>query len=300
MVSFESFTGAHEFKNINKSIMSDEVKCLSIVATPIGNLKDISERAIQTIKNAEVVICENPNHSLKLLNNLGIKKKLVSLHDYNEKRVVERISEDLISKNTVLISDAGSPLISDPGYKLIDYCIKNNINVTSIPGPTSIIPSLQLSGIPINEFHFTGFFPKSSKLIENFVLKIKETRVTTVFFVSSHKLKTCLKHLEKKLPDRKISIAKELTKINEKVFRGVAKNVGDQLSLKKESFKGEFVIVVEGKAEKETNFVNLEVYNEQIIKLISKFSLTDVVEIVHKLTRIKKNAVYKWVLSLKK
>ena len=108
---------------------------LYIVATPIGNLGDISERAINTIREGDLIICENPKHSLKLLNKLGIKKKLISLHDYNEKIVINKIADDLINKKCVLISDAGSPLISDPGFKLIQYCIKNNIRVTSVLDP---------------------------------------------------------------------------------------------------------------------------------------------------------------------
>ena len=131
---------------------------LHIIATPIGNLKDISERAIETLTQADIVICENPKHSLKLLNNLGIKKKLISLHDYNENIVIKKIEENLNEKLIALISDAGSPLISDPGYKLLQHCIKKNIKITTIPGPSAIIPALQLSGIPINEFFFLLVF----------------------------------------------------------------------------------------------------------------------------------------------
>ena len=179
--------------------MDKEEKNLSIVATPIGNLLDISQRAIETIKRADIVICENPKHSLKLLNNLGIKKKLVSLHDYNENIVIQKISKELTTKNVVLISDAGSPLISDPGFKLINYCIKNNVKLTSIPGPTSIIPALQLSGMPLHKFSFLGFFPESKKLIHEFMSQIVDSEITTIFFVSSHKLIICLDHLEKNL-----------------------------------------------------------------------------------------------------
>ena len=273
---------------------------LYIVATPIGNLKDISQRAIEVINEADFIVCENPKHSLKLLNNLGIKKKLISLHDYNEDLVIKRINKYIDNKKIILISDAGSPLISDPGYKLVNHYLKNNIYVTSIPGPASLILALQLSGIPVNEFYFAGFFPKLQKQVFSFIRNIKEIDKTTVFFVSSHKIEFCLNILEKEIKDRSISISKELTKMNEKVFYGFSNNIGKKILDNKSNFKGEFVVVLEGKSKKETDFNKLEDFNKEIDKMLSKFSLTDVVEIVHKLTSISKNKVYKWVLSLKK
>ena len=272
---------------------------INIVATPIGNLNDISKRAIETIESGDIIICENPKHSLKLLNKLGIKKKLISIHDHNEQIIIDRLSKDLFNKKIVLISDAGSPLISDPGFKFIKHCIKNNIQITTVPGPTSIISALQLSGIPVNEFFFAGFFPKSKKETLNFIKKIKNNDKTSVFFVSNHKLERCLELLETEINDRLISLSKELTKINEKTFRGLAAKIKEKLFENKDNFKGEFVVVVEGNSLKETLSNDLNYLDEEIYKLLSKFSLTDVVEIVHKLTGITKNKVYKWVLNLK-
>ena len=286
--------------NINNKNNDKYFFGLYIVATPIGNLGDISRRAVETIKNADFIICENPNHSLKLLNNLGIKKKFVSLHDHNEKSVIKKISRHLDNKIIVLISDAGSPLISDPGYNLIKHCIKNQIKITTIPGPNSIIPSLQLSGFSLNEFKFLGFFPKNPKQIKSFVEKIDSSNCTSVFFVSSHKIKALLNIIESKLEKRSISIIKELTKINEKVFRGAGHNIKKLMDDKIENLKGEFVVVIEGKTLKKTDSVDLDEYNELINKLLLKFSLTDVVEIVHKLLKINKNKIYKWVLDIKK
>ena len=199
----------------------------------------------------------------------------------------------------VLISDAGSPLISDPGYKLIQHCIKKKINITSIPGPSSLIPALQLSGLPINEFNFQGFLPKSKIHISRFINEIKKNEKTVVFFVSSHKLKICLDLINEIIPTRNISIAKELTKINEKIYRGTAKSIKTEISNDDKIFKGEFVIVVGENKLKNSESVDLEVFNDQISKLLLKFSLTDVVEIVHKLSGIAKNKVYKWVLNIK-
>ncbi len=273
---------------------------LFIVATPIGNLKDISERAIDTISDADLIICENPKHSLKLLNKLGIKKKLISLHDYNENMVIERVSLDLNQKKIALISDAGSPLISDPGFKLVQHCIKNAVKITSIPGSSSLLPALQLSGLPINQFYFAGFFPKTKSQMLDFFKDIKNINKTSVFFVSSHKIQKCLELIEAEFASNLISVSKELTKLNEKVFYGLGKDLKSIILKEKSNLKGEFVIVVEGNSLKKTQTNNLEDFNYQINKLLKKFSLTDVVEIVHKLTNIKKNTVYKWVLNLKK
>ena len=170
----------------------------------------------------------------------------------------------------------------------------------SIPGPSSIIPALQISSIPINEFYFAGFLPKNKNDIIKFFEKIREINKTSVFFVSSHKIIACLNFLETELGDRTISISKEITKINEKTFRGLVSKIKEEISHKPKNVKGEFVIVVEEKSIKNSDNLSIENYNLEIKRLLQKFSLTDVVEIVHKLTGITKNKVYKWVLKLKK
>ena len=273
---------------------------LSIVATPIGNLDDITYRAVNILKDCDIIICENPKHSLKLLNKLGIKKKLIALHDYNEHKIIDQIKVLLKNKNCVLISDAGSPLISDPGYNLVQYCIVNNIRVTSLPGPSSIVSSLQLSGLPISEFTFFGFVPKSKKKIEDLVKTITQETKTCVVFVSSHKLIIFLDCLENIMADRSISICKELTKINEFVFRGTPSNVKNKILEDKENIKGEFVAVIDRQTSKNQDFDNIDLYNEELKKMATKFSLTDIVEIVHKFTKINKNKIYKWLLKLRK
>ena len=271
-----------------------------LIATPIGNLGDISKRAIEVLKDSDFVICENPKHSLRLLNKFGIKKKLISLHDYNENSIIKLLSEKLDKNMIALVSDAGSPLISDPGFKFIQHCINNKVNVTSIPGPTSIIPALQLSGIPINEFYFAGFFPKSIKNMNIFIKSINEIGKTAVFFVSTHKIKKCLEILNKEVKNRLVSVSKELTKINEKTYRGSIDKIINEITEHEENFKGEFVVVVGSKPKKKKEFYNLSEFNDVIMKLLQKFSLTEVVEIVHNLTGISKNKVYKWVLTIKK
>ena len=295
------FTGEQEFINIKrKKMINENINGLYIVATPIGNLKDISERAIKTIDSADIIICENPKHSLKLLNNLGIKKKLIGLHDYNEKILIEKISAQLKNKAVALISDAGSPLISDPGYKLVQFCIKNKINITSVPGPSSIIPAIQLSGLPAHEFCFYGFVPKKEKQIRDLFKKIENAEQTSVFFVSNHNLIKLLEILNEVMPNRQISISKELTKLNEKIFRGDVKKVLNEILNKKANLKGEFVIVLGKNIKTNNNLSDLNEFSKEINMLLSKFSLTDVVEIVHKLSGKNKNKLYKWILELKK
>ena len=274
---------------------------LYIVSTPIGNLNDISIRAVEALKNADLVICENPKHSIKILSKLGIKKKLISLHDYNEANVIKRV-ENLVKKQfIVLISDAGSPLVSDPGYKLVKYFIENNTYVTSIPGPTSVISALQLSTIPMNQFGFLGFAPKTKKKLRDFLKQILDSSQTSVFFASSHRIIICIKEMVSVLTNRKIAVCKEITKLNEKVFIGSPKKILAEIEKEAKNKLGEFVIVVEGKKKhsKISDFINTEMENE-ISKLLEKFSLTDVVEIVHKISYIGKKEIYKKALKLKK
>ena len=273
---------------------------LYIVSTPIGNLNDISFRAIETLKNSDTIICENPKHSLKLLSKLDIKKKLISLHDYNEEVIINKIGNDLKNKKYSLISDAGSPLISDPGYKLVKFCRDNEIYISVIPGASSITSALQISSIPINRYTFEGFLPKSKKNINEFINQLKNTDHTSVFFVSSHKILTLLEVLAKKISDRKIAICKEITKINENVFLGFPQDILKTFKDNKKNSLGEFVVVMEGdkKTKKPENEIDIDT-TDIIRKLLKKFSLTDTVEIVHKIGNIGKKELYKKTLTIK-
>ena len=271
------------------------------MATPIGNLEDISIRAKETLKNVEIIICENPKHSLKLFAKLGIKKKLYSLHDHNENKIIRQIEKFADNRAIALISDAGSPLVSDPGYKLVRFYIESNYNLTTVPGPSSLIASLQISGIAPNAFNFYGFPPKGKNKFIEFVKNLKEENKTSIFFVSSHKLTLCLKTIHDFLGDRSISVCKEITKINERVFRGRAEKILLEIKKNKKNELGEFVVLVEGLSKRSnlspTN--NIEI-DRQIKKLLIKYSLTEVVEIVHKLTGISKREIYTKSLKYKK
>ena len=279
--------------------METLAKGLYIVSTPIGNLDDISLRAKKVLNSVNFIICENPKHSLKLLNKLDIKKKLFSLHDYNENLLIKRIEKYQYNSAIALISDAGSPLISDPGYNLIQDYIKKNLYVTTIPGPSSIISSLQLSGLPINNFEFFGFVSKNKSSMNSQAKKLQNVIATSVFFISGNRLVSFLKILLDAKINRKIAVCKELTKKNEWVFRGYIKKIIDEINIDKSNLKGEFTLLIQGK-EKKTKITIQTTTEAQIKKLLKKFSLTEVVEIVHKLTDISKKEIYKKALQLKK
>ena len=221
-------------------------KGLYIVSTPIGNLDDLSFRAKKVLDMVDFIICENPIHSLKLLNKMGIKKKMFSLHDYNEDILIRRIEKYQNNSSIALISDAGSPLISDPGYNLVKDYIEKEIKITTIPGSSSIISALQLSGLPINSFEFHGFIPKNKSGVMSLIIKIENLKTTSVFFISGKRLLIFLEGLCEMKMDRNISICKEITKKNERVFRGNASQLIDILAGDLKNFKGEFVIVIEG------------------------------------------------------
>ena len=218
---------------------------LILIPSPIGNLDDITNRAIETIKNADLILCEDTRRTIKLLNHLGIKKTLKSYHKFNEHSIVEKIINDI--KGGVkagLLSDAGTPGISDPGYLIVKKCIDNNIDVECLPGPTALIPALVVSGLPSERFTFEGFLPikkgRKTRLEE-----LSSEKRTMIFYESPHKLiKTLTDFLKTFGPERQASVTKEISKVFESTLRGNLKEVLNQISDIK--LKGEFVIVVGG------------------------------------------------------
>jgi len=218
---------------------------LILIPTPIGNLDDITLRAIECIKDVDLILCEDTRRSLKLLNHLQIKKPLKSFHKFNEHSKVEKVIIEIQSGIKVgLISDAGTPSISDPGYLIVKMCIDNNIDVECLPGPTALIPALVISGLPSERFTFEGFLPvkkgRNTRLQE-----LSSEKRTMIFYESPYKLYKTLKDFYEYFgPEREISISKELTKIFEDTQRGKIKDIIDNYKNKK--LKGEFVIVVKG------------------------------------------------------
>ena len=219
---------------------------LYVVPTPIGNLDDITIRAIKVLENVDIILCEDTRRSQKLLNHFGLKSNLRSHHKFNEHKALDKIVDEIILGNNVaLITDAGTPGISDPGFLIIRSCLTKKIEVECLPGPTALIPGLILSGLPMDKFIFEGFLtPKkgrSSKLKALF----SETR-TMIFYESPHKLIKTLNDFQSTFgSERRISVSRELTKIYEETIRGSIKEIIKIFENKKP--KGEFVIVVNGR-----------------------------------------------------
>jgi 16S rRNA (cytidine1402-2'-O)-methyltransferase len=215
---------------------------LFIVPTPIGNLKDITIRALEVLKTVDYILAEDTRNTIKLLKHYQIKKTLKSYHKFNEHNINENIISDLRSgKNIALVSDAGTPGISDPGYLIIKKCIEENINIECLPGPTALIPALVISGFPADRFIFEGFLPHKKgrkKRLE----EISKYDITTILYESPHRLLKTLTELKQYIDNKKICICRELTKVYETIIRGNIEEVINYFNNK--PIKGEIVIVI--------------------------------------------------------
>ena len=275
--------------------MKLSIKSLYIVSTPIGNLDDITIRAIEVLKSSDIILCEDTRHSLKLLNHLKIKKKLISYHKFNEKKELDRVIEYLNEgKILSLISDAGTPSLSDPGRLLIQACIKKNIKVIPIPGVSSITASMSISGFK-DQFLFYGFLPKTEKELEKILSSLSQYSFSQIFFVPAVKINFYLKKFKQFFHGRKILVAKEITKLHESFYREDI----DKINMFKTSLKGELTIVISEKNTKDKFFDE-----EKIIKkaklYLKKYSLKDVVELIFESEKINKKKIYQICLNIKK
>ena len=219
---------------------------LYVVPTPIGNLDDITIRAIKILESVDIILCEDTRRSKKLLNHIGVKSNLKSHHKFNEHKELEKVIEKIIIGNNVaLITDAGTPGISDPGFLIIRSCIAKKIKVECLPGPTALIPGIILSGLPMEKFIFEGFLPLKKGRSSKLKVLSSETR-TMIFYESPHKLIKTLNDFQSTFgSERKISVSREITKIYEETKRGSIKEIIKMFENKKP--KGEFVIVVNGR-----------------------------------------------------
>jgi 16S rRNA (cytidine1402-2'-O)-methyltransferase len=218
---------------------------LILVPTPIGNLKDITFRAIEVLKTCDFVICEDTRVTGRLLNHFEISKKMISFNIINEHKLVEKMVKDILHAETVcFVSDAGTPAISDPGFLLVRECIKYNITIECLPGPTAFVPALVLSGFPLHAFVFGGFLPhKKGKQTK--IKELLEEKRTVVFYESPHRIVNTLNMMVELLgADRQVCVVRELSKMFEEVKRGTAKEVHDHFNAKE--VKGEIVLVVAG------------------------------------------------------
>ena len=267
---------------------------LYIVSTPIGNLDDITLRAINVIKNSDLILCEDTRRSIKLLNHLNIKKKLISFHKFNERKKISSIIEYIKQgKILSLISDAGTPLISDPGRSLINECIKEKIEVTPIPGASSVISAISVSGFS-DQFIFYGFLPKKNNELEKALKSLSKINYSQVFFAPSNKLNFYIQNFKKYYSDRKLLIAKEITKLHEAFFRDNVNN----FKLFKTPLKGELTIVISEKNNKDKIFNEKEIM-KKAKKYLKSLSVKDTVNTIFKSEKINKKKIYKLCLKIK-
>jgi 16S rRNA (cytidine1402-2'-O)-methyltransferase len=276
--------------------------CLYIIATPIGNFDDISLRAIKLFNYVDILLCEDTRKTRKLLSHLGINQKnLISYNDINaEKKRPFIIKQLLMNKNVGLVSDAGSPLISDPGYKLIQEAYSNEIKVTHAPGPSSVLNAIILSGLPTNQFYFGGFVDSKKGNKEKQFLSVKDYKMTGIWFDTCLRLKNTLETMYKVFGNRKISIARELTKIYEEIISSDLKNIKNILKIREEKnipLKGEIVLVVSGISQLEE--FDIKIIRESIKNNLNTMSLKDTVELISSRENIPKKLIYKEAIKIK-
>lgn len=221
---------------------------LYIVATPLGNLGDLSDRAKEILKSVDFVISENPSYSLRLLQHIGggAKVQQMQFADHNEQKMLPKILSELKTKNAALISDAGTPGISDPGFRLVRAAIQEGIEVSPIPGPSAAIAALSASGLPTDKFIFLGFVPKTEIKLLRELEKTKDIEATTVFYESPQRILKTIGFISKQWPGVNIVIARELTKIHEEFLRGTATEVLENLK-SRPTIKGEITVIISHK-----------------------------------------------------
>jgi len=269
---------------------------LYLVSTPIGNMADISYRAISVLKNSNLILCEDTRVSKKLISKYSINSNLISYHKFNEKKSIEKILIELKSNKIIsLISDAGTPTISDPGKVLVQACIKENINIVPVPGSSAVTAALSISGFS-EKYFFYGFFPEKKSEIKENLSGLSNLNCSIVFFISAKKLNRNLNVIKEFFSERNIVICKEITKYYEEFFRS---KVSDLKAFK--NLKGEITIVISelNNKKKASNNLN-ESDKKKIGMLIKKLSTKEIVNLLNYEKNISKKEIYNYCLSLKK
>lgn len=274
---------------------------LYVVATPIGNLSDITLRALQILNAVDLVICEDTRVSIRLLNAYEIKgKKLLTYNDHNDEKTREKISHLLLEgKSLALISDAGTPLISDPGHKLIGFLRARNQKVIPLPGASALTTALCASGLACDNFSFLGFLP-SSKIQKEKLLKALPKNFTFVFFEGPSRVLESLESIEKILGNRRVCVARELTKIHEEIISDEIKNLREFFEKNPEKIRGEFAIIVEKADKNEKNFSEADLVKEVKAAILAGESLKDLSQNLAEIYGINRKEIYQLALQLSK
>ncbi len=278
--------------------MNNFLPGLYIVSTPIGNLEDITLRALNVLKNSDQILCEDTRRSLKLLNYYDIKKKLISNHKFNEKKILGSIIKLIKSGKIIsIISDAGTPTLSDPGLILVKECIKEKIKIFPIPGVSAITTAMSVSGYD-EKYFFYGFLPKKEKEIESKIKELKDFNFNIVFFIPAVRINFYLNCFKKVFFGRKFFIGREMTKLHETFYR---ENLDDFRGFKG-SLKGELTVILSGKKTKnlKENVLNEEKLKSEITKYLKRYTLKDVVKLISEKNNLSKKRVYSLCLSIKK
>ena len=280
----------------SQSQIKDNENGLYLVSTPIGNLKDITLRAIETLKKSNYILCEDTRVSRNLLDRYEIKSRLISNHKFNEVKNLNKIVDLLKSGEIIsLISDAGTPSISDPGAILVNECIKNNIKIIPIPGPSAVAAAISISGFS-EKFIFYGFLPEKKQAIANVFNQISKFNDTCVFFVSSKKVNKIIPELKKNFSGRKVMFCREISKLYEEFIR---KNV-DDLEIFNKELKGELTIVISEKKIDKNHSQKLSESDMYIIKkIINKLTIKEISEIISQNKDISKKEIYNYCLKIK-
>lgn len=272
---------------IQKSYENSEYGKLYLIPTPIGNLDDITLRAIKTLEMVDIVYAEDTRETLNLLKYLKINKKVESCHKYTEMKHKDKIVQILKSgKNIGYVTDRGTPLISDPGNVIVDESIKENITVIALPGPNALLPAINMSGLSNERFLFYGFLNSKQSLAKKELIDLKDIKQTIIFYESPHRITATLSQILEVFGNRNIAIVREISKLHEEVIRDNIENI---LKIS-DTFKGEMVIIVEGNTKEETLEIN---YTEEINKLLTLgYSKRDAIREIADKYNVSKNKLY--------
>lgn len=274
-----------------------------LVATPIGNLSDISMRAIETLKNVDIIACEDTRNTIRLLNHFEIKGHLTSYHEYNKIDKAYELCEKVKEGNNIaFVSDAGMPAISDPGYELVDIAYKEGLEVTVVPGASAVVSALAISGISSRRFAFEGFLPADKNEKKEILTELSQESRTLILYEAPHRLLKTLKELFEYMGDRNIAIVREITKLHEEVLRGKLADIIADYESEKIAIRGEYVLVIEGKSllekreERQKSFEEISIREHYEKYIAEGMDKKDAMKAVAKDRGIQKRDVYKELL----
>ena len=279
----------------SKTTNKEFKKGLYLVPTPIGNLNDITLRAIETLRKSDVILCEDTRISKNLLSKYEINTKLISNHKFNEKKNLSKII-GILKKGSVvsMISDAGTPNISDPGNLLVKECIKNEIEIIPLPGPSAVTTALSASGF-LDKFFFYGFFPEKNNEILKILETTKKIDSSIIFFVSAKKINKIIPYIKKQFSGRKILICREMSKLYEEFIRLDV----DELKFFEKNLKGELTVVISEKLNKKNSLELSESDKRTIKNMINRLSIKEITNLIHQNNPVSKKIIYKYCVDIK-